>query len=290
MSIEEINPGVHFHKSLEFLRLSNYDAALESINLAIASNNSKMFYMFQKVKILFVAQMFTQCSDYITQNLKTLYKDSPVYIFSQILYYYTTASTCLISELEDLLLANNIPTILAKEYPTFITIPHVDLLKKILSSKDANDDITCIDYCDLFLNKDTTNVTVYLIKARCHCLLGEEHLTIATYEKAINLALDLPSIYNELGAAMLTFENYPRAISCFEHALELDPSNNLFTAQLAESFFLWKKYDSALINFKKVLIQNPRCSETLLRIANIYEQMNKFKKAKRYYKKVLNYG
>lgn len=290
MSIEEINPSVHFHESLESLRLSNYDAALESINLAIRSNHSKIFYMFQKIKILFVAQMFTQCTDYITYHLKTLYKESPLSIFSQILSYYKTASTCSICELEDLLLANNIPIILAKQYPAFIANPNLDLLARILLSKNAKDYVTCIDYCDLFLNKDTSNTTVYLTKARCHHLLGEEDSAIVTYEKVIDLIPNTSSLFNEIGNAMLDFKNYPRAIACFEQAVKFDPFNISFTSQLAESFYLWKKYDSALVNFKKVLSQNPHCSETLLRIADIYEQMNRSKKAKKYYKKVLNYG
>ena len=290
MSIEEINSDTHFRKSLEFLRLSNYELALESIDLAITSSRSKDFYMFQKVKILFVAQMFAQCSAYITQNLSILYKQSPLYIFSQLLYYYQTSSGCLTSDLEDLLLTNSIPTILAKEYPVLISNPGTDLVEKILLSKEAQDYITCIDYCDLFLNKDTSNITVYLIKAKCHCLLGEHELGIPTYEKAIDLEPNVPAIYSELGNIMLEIENYPRAISYFQRALEVDPLNPNFSNQLAESFYLWKKYDSALINFKKSLTKNPGCPETLLRIANIYDQTNKPKKAKKYYKRVLNCG
>lgn len=290
MSIKEIHSDAHFHKSLEFLRLSNYQLALESIDLAITSSHSKDFYMFQKVKILFVAQMFAQCSDYITRNLTTLYKQSSLYIFSHLLYYHQASSGCLTPDLEDLLRTNSIPSILAKEYPLFLSNPDTELIEKILISKEAQDYTACIDYCNLFLNKDTSNITVYLIKAKCHCLLGAYDLGILTYEKAIDLEPKAPSIYNEIGTIMLEIENFSRAIFYFQKAHDLDPSSLYFSTQLAEGFYLWKKYDSALLNFKKVLTKNPRCSETLLRIADIYDQTNKPKKAKKYYKKVLNCG
>ena len=286
MPIEEINSDVHFHKSLEFLRLSHYQSALESIDLAIANNCSNNFYRFQKIKILFVAQMFSQCADYINQNLKVLYTGSSLHIFSQVLYYYHASSGCSLASLEDLLLTHGIPCILASEYSVFIKEPHIDLRENILSAQGSDDYITCIDYCDLYLNKDSSNVEVYLIKAKCHCLLGEHDLAVCAYEQAIDLAPNTPTLYNELGTAMLTFENYPRAICCFEKALELDPSNTEFTNQLAEAFYRWKNYDRALLHFKKVLAQNPKCTETLLRIANIYEYINKPRKAKKYYKKI----
>lgn len=287
MSIVEINPDTHFHKALEFLRLSNYQSALESINLAIICSLSKDFYMFQKVKILFVAQMFPQCSDYIAEHLKTLYQNSPLYIFSQILYYYQCSSNCSTLVLEDLLATNNIPSVLAHEFPFFINHPDINLLEKIISTKESNDYSTCIDYCDLLLNNDPSDLTVQLIKAKCHTLLGDYDLGISTYNHAITLSPNTPSIYSELGTVFLSLKEYPRAISYFEKALDLAPSNISLVNQLAESFYLWKKYDSALIYFKKILSVNPHCHETLLRIAATYEYTNRPKKAKKYYKKVL---
>ncbi len=287
MSIKQINSDVHFCQSLEYLRLSNYQAAIESIDLAIAKDNDKDFYMFQKIKILFVAQMFSQCSDYISDNLLMLYQRSPLHIFAQVLYYYQTSSHCSVSIIEDVLLINSIPSILAHEYSFFINNPDIDLAENILQAKESDEYITCLDYCDLLLRKDRCNLTALLTKAQCHCLLGENDLGISTYDQAITVHPDVSSTYAQLGTVMLEQKNYSTAIHYLEHALDLDPSSNLVTAELAEAYYLWKKYDSALITFKKVLSYNP-CSHTaLLRVANIYEQINKPRRAKKYYKKVL---
>lgn len=286
--MEEISSTIHFKKSLEFLRLSNYQSAIESIGAAINNSTDKNFYMFQKIKILFVGQLFSECSDYIELNLIDLYKQSSLYIFSQVLYYYQTTSGCSTSDLEYLLLTNNIPSILANEYQIFINNPTLNLLEKIIFAEEANDYSLCVNYCDLLLKKDPTNITTCLIKAKCHCLLKDYDLGISTYKKAISLEPNVPSIYNELGNVMLGLNYYPEAISCFQDALDLDPSNSYFRTQLAEGFYLWKKYDSALINFKKVLAKKPGCPEVLLRIASTYEEIHKPRKAKRYYKKVIN--
>ena len=288
MPIKELNSDAHFHNSLEFLRLSNYNLAMESIDLAINNDHYKSFYMFQKIKILFVAQMFTQCSEYIGANLKNLYENSSLYIFSQILHYYQRSSDCPVTDIEDLLLKNSIPSILANKFRTFIDNPYFDLLDNIIHSKEAHDYVTCIDYCDLLLNIDSKNLTSHLIKAKCHCLLGEYDLGISAYKQAIILEPNTVSIYDELGVIMLDLTNYPEAISCFQNALKLDSSNKYLVDQLAESFYLWKKYDSALKYFKKSLSLDPNCNETLLRIASTYEEINKPKKAKKYYKKVLD--
>lgn len=287
MDIEMVSSDIYFRRSLASLSLSNYKSATESIDLAIENTSNKNYYMFQKIKILFVAKNFDQCANYILKNFKALYFHSSLHVFSKILYYYQVSSGSFDSSLEVLLIKNDIPAILAQEYTSFIDNQDINLLEKIVYYKEAEDCLTCIDYCNLLLKEDRFNMTVHLIKARCYCLLGEKDLGIEAYEAAINLDSSAHSIYNELGTAMISYKQYPKAISCFQKALDLDSSNIEYRSQLAEGYYLWKKYDSALINFKKVLKKKPQCIETLLRTANTYEQIHKPKKAKKYYKRVL---
>lgn len=286
MCINEIHSDINFHKSLEFLHLSNYQSAMESIDLAITSNNYTSFYMFQKIKILFVAQKLSECSNYIIENLKYFYDHSSLSIFSKTLYYYQSCLGCSITSIEDLLLVHNIPAILAQEFPSFMDDTNIDLLKKITYTKECGEYLACIDYCDLVLSKDSSNLTAQLIKARCYCLLGDHYLGIYTYKQILNLKPNVSSIYAELGTVLFDLKYYPRSISYFKKALKLDPSNAYLLTQLAEGFYCWKEYDSALTYFKKALSINPDCNETLLRIATIYEQINKRRKAKKYYKKI----
>lgn len=287
MILRESNPDLYFQASLIYLRLSYYQLAIESIDLAILNSGDNNFYVFQKIKILFVAKMFTECTNYIEDNIITLYTNSSLYIFSQILHYYQTSSGGSISSLKNLLIINHIPSVLADELNAFINTPNINLLENIINAQETGDYTRCIDYCVLLLGKDASNITVYLIKARCYCLLDQHDLGIATYREAITLQPNVASIYSELGNVMLDLKYYSKAIHYFQRALDLDAASPKLLVQLGEGYFLWKKYDSALIHFKKALVKTPGCNETLLDIANTYDQMNQPKKARKYYTKVL---
>lgn len=284
----DTNSVTYFNKSLESLNLLNFEAAINFIDLAITNAVKKDFYMLQKTKILFVANLLLKCSDYILENILYFYQHSPLHIFSQILYYYQTSSGCSTLSLQELLTQNNIPSILANEYSSFIDNPNVDLLEKAIYAKENNSYLTCIHYCDLLLKQDPSNISIYLMKAKCQHLLGEHNIAIDTYKEILSLQPNLVPIYHDLGIIMMELKRYPEAISCFQQATVLDPSKVDYITQLAEAFYQWRKYDSALTNFKKALAKKPSCSEILLRIADTYNQTNKPKKAKKYYKKVLN--
>lgn len=277
--------NIYFKKSLISLQISNYNSAINYIDKAIATSKNKSFYRFQKIKILYVAKMYDECAKYIESQLMDLYKNSSLHIFCQIIRYFKESTNCSTSDLENLLKKNNIPLVLASDFKLFIKKANLNLFQHVLYLNESNDYSKCIGYCDLVLDKDHFNITCYLIKARCYCLLDCYDLAISTYEKVLILESDTASIYNEFATVLMNLKQYPKAIAVFESALKLEPSNSHLINQLAECYYLWKKYDSALIYFKKSLRKNPRCTETLLRIASLYEETNSPKKAKRYYKK-----
>jgi len=280
-----INENMYFKNSLKFLQASNYNTAIKYIDKAINTSENKSFYKFQKIKILYVAKMYDECSNYIESQLTDLYKNSSLHIFCQIVHYFKESTNCSANDLEILLNKNGIPFVLASDFNLFIKKANLNLLQQVVYLKENNDYSRCIGYCDLVLDKDHFNITCYLIKARCYYLLEYYDLAISTYEKVLIIEPDTSSIYNEFATILMDLKQYPKAITALESALELEPSDYYLINQLAECYYLWKKYDSALIYFKKNLRKNPNCTETLLRIANLYEETNKPKKAKKYYKK-----
>ena len=283
MILREIDSDTYFQESLASLRLSKYDEAVKSIDLAILNSSNKNFYMFQKAKILFVARMFAKCSHYIEDNLISFYDNSSRYIFSQILYYYQAATDCPISHLSHLLVTHDIPSILAHIYKEFINNPKINLLEIIIYSQEAGDYPSCIDYCELLLSKDPSNTTAHLIMARCYCLLGQYDAGITTYRNIIRLHPDVPSIYIELGKVMAGLKHYREATHYFEKALDIDPSNPELMTQLGDGYLLRRKYDRALASFKQALSKKPDCPETLLRIASTYDRTDRPRRAKKYY-------
>lgn len=277
----------YFYRSLESLRILHFEEAIDFIDLAIAHSPKKEFYMFQKAKILFVANLLPQCALYIEKNISLFYNYCPLYIFSQILYYYQQSSTDSTTALYHLLTEKGIPSILADEYLAILNKEEIDYFKKATNAMERSDYAICINYCNLIFKEGNPPVSAYLLKGKCHQILGEYDLAIMVYEKALILDPSLDSIYHTLGVMMMEGKQYPKAILYFQSAIHLEPKNRVYLSLLAEAFFKWKKYDSALACFKRVIIQDPRCVEALLRIADVYTIVNLPRKAKRYYKKVL---
>lgn len=287
MNLLENNLNNYFNMSLESLHLFDFEGAIHLIDLAITHATKKEFYMFQKVKILFVACLYPKCSYYIEENLTYFYKYCSLNIFSQILYYYQQSCGGSADSLNQLLIQKSIPSILAHKYVAIINKEDVNFLEEATHAMDQNDYATCINYCNLLLKQNAPPISVYLMKAKSHQILGQYDLAIKTYKKALILQANLASIYYNLSLIMIALKQYAKAISYSQQALRIEPSNVVYRSLLAEGFYKWRKYDSALIYFKKVIGQNPNCTEAYLRIADIYNITQKPKKARRYYKKIL---
>lgn len=287
MELFETKLNNYFNLSLEALHSSDFEGALDLIELAITHAIKKEFYMFQKIKILFTACLYPKCSYYIEENLIYFYKFCSLNIFSQILYYYQQSCEGCTASLEQLLIQKKIPAILAHKYIAIFNNEDIDLLGKANDSMEKSDYATCLDCCDLLLKQNISSISIYLMKAKSHQILDQNDLAVKTYKKALTLEPNLASAYHNLAVIMISRSQYAKAISYSQQALRIEPSNFMYRSLLAEGFYKWKKYDSALIYFKKVIIQNPNCTEAYLRIADIYNITRKPKKAKRYYKKVL---
>lgn len=253
MNQPEINLNNYFNMSMESLRLLNFKEAISFIDLAITDTSNKEFYMFQKVKILFITGSLFKCSRYIEKNLVYFYENCSLHIFSQILHYYKQASKKSTDSLYNLLNKKNIPFTLADHYISFFCQEDIELLEKARDAIDQCDYLRCISYCSLMVKQGSQLDTAYYLKGKSYHML----------------------------------KKHTKAIACFQNALQIEPSNTIYRNLLAEAFYKWRKYDSALINFKKVISQDPLYTEAYLRIADIYHLSNNPRKAKQYYKKVL---
>ena len=287
MNQSQSNSNNFFCRSLQSLRLLQFEEAISFIDLAIDDGPKKEFYMFQKAKILFVANFFPQCALYIEENLIALYNHCSLYIFSQVLYYYQQSSKGSTISLYHLLIEKGIPFVLADEYISIYNKAAVDYFKKATTALEQCDYNICINYCNLITKEDNSSHSAYLLKGKCHHMLGEDDLAAEAYEQALVLNPYEASIYHSLGTIMIESKQYPKAIFYLQHATSLEPSNLIYHHLLAEAFFKWKKYDSALFHFKKVIDQDPGYIKALLGIADIYTMTNSPRNAKKYYTKVL---
>lgn len=278
---------VYFDKSLKALHNSNYNDAIYFINLAIDIAPKKEFYMFQKVKIFFVSELYDDCAEYIEANILFFYKNCSLYIFSQILSYYHLSTECSVSTISQMLSQNNIPTVIAVEFESIMDKNEIDFLEKASFSKENGDYNKCIHYCNLLVHENNDSPMVYKLKARCHYLLGHYEASISTYKKAITLKPNDDEIYHDLGIIMMELQRYPDAISYFLKSTNICPHNIEYKSSLGNAFYKWKKYDSALKCFKQIIAKDSRNIDSFLNIAEIYAQINQPKKAKKYYRRAI---
>jgi len=287
MNLLENNSNNLFNMSLKSLDLCNFVEAINLIDLAITYAAKKEFYMYQKVKILYVACLYSKCSYYIEENLTCFYKYCSLNIFSQVLHYYQQSCQASTDSLKQLLIQKDIPSVLADKYVAILNKKDVGFLEKATDAMDQSDYATCIDYCNLLLKQNAPPIPAYLMKAKSHQILEQYNLAIKAYKKALILQPNLASIYYNLALIMMALKQYAKAISYSQQALRIEPFNLVYRNLLAEGFYKWRKYDSALLYFKKVIGLNPNCREAYLRIADIYHLTQKPKKARKYYKKLL---
>ena len=278
---------VYFDKSLQSLHKSNYKDAIYFIDLAIDMAPKKEFYMFQKVKIFFVSELYYDCAKYIENNILFFYKNCSLYIFSHIISYYHLSTESSIPTISKMLSQNNIPAVLALEYESIMNKREIDFLEKANFSRKNGEYHRCIQYCDLLLHLNNDDGIAYKMKAKCHYLLGNYETSILIYKKAIILTPDDDEIYHALGIIMMDLQRYADAISYFLKATTMSARNIEYKYSLGNAFYKWKKYDSALKCFKQIIAKDPRNIDSFLNIAEIYAQINQPKKAKKYYRRAI---
>lgn len=170
--------------------------------------------------------------------------------------------------------------------------PYVEIRDSVPArSEEGQDSLKLIDEylktaqyrCALAL-LDSMNLTDTLLekKAICHVNLYEYPQAIAILYKLsrentgnIPVRLRLASIYEAV-------QKYSLALACYEELMELDPANDYYKIQKANSLYACEKINQALEQYKALC---DSCDNVYLlkRLAMCYEKLNNDKSARYYY-------
>jgi len=96
--------------------------------------------------------------------------------------------------------------------------------------------------------------------------------------------------YLSQGISLMTEQNYTKAKSAFETAVEIDPRAFDTYIHLGNACANLGQYDEAMDSFKKALLVNPKSAEALYSIANIHLLKDEKLKAVEYYNKAEEAG
>jgi len=112
---------------------------------------------------------------------------------------------------------------------------------------------------------------------------GNYKKAAAHFKKAVELA-DSPQLHNYLGTVLRTQGYYPRAISEYMRALELEPNFAPAQMNLGITLYYMNKFNESIAKEKKAIALNPNYPDAYFFLARSYEATNNPKRAIKNYK------
>ncbi|MDJ0715109.1 MAG: tetratricopeptide repeat protein [Prochloraceae cyanobacterium] len=124
---------------------------------------------------------------------------------------------------------------------------------------------------------------------------GRAWIQLQEYDKAIsdlNFALEIdsknPQLYYVRGLAYVGIENYIKAISDLSQAIKLEPKNINACRKRGQIYALLQYYELALLDFEVALELNPTCSLCYYDRSLVYYSIGQYKRAKEDFQQVIH--
>lgn len=110
-------------------------------------------------------------------------------------------------------------------------------------------------------------------------------------EKSVENGLiqSAPEINYKSGIESFKQNNYSSALGYFEKAVEAEPNNLDYLAELAVTHYKLKNYDEAIKSYEKIIGLNPDSVSCYNRIGNIYWIKKDFERAEFYFRRAIEF-
>jgi superfamily I DNA and/or RNA helicase/tetratricopeptide (TPR) repeat protein len=103
---------------------------------------------------------------------------------------------------------------------------------------------------------------------------GQYHLALSNYNKAMDLNPSNPEIYHNAGMICIELEQFELAIECLEKGVKLDKMNDNSFYLLGFSFEITGNTEKAMENYKRAVDINPGNASASLAIENLNQIIN----------------
>ena len=100
-------------------------------------------------------------------------------------------------------------------------------------------------YYDDLLSHDPHNVTAHLGRGRCLVDLGDYGSAMSDFTRAEDIAPDSPEPLVEMGNLFFARKEYKRAITYYNHAIDLDSSHAMAFSRRGISYYHRRQYAEA---------------------------------------------
>ena len=102
-----------------------------------------------------------------------------------------------------------------------------------------------------------------------------------------NLNQNTPEINYRSGRESFKQNNYSSALNYYQKAVESEPDNIDYLAELAITHYKLKNYNEAIKSYEKIIELNPSNISCYNRIGNVYWIKNDFQQAELYFRKAI---
>lgn len=279
-----ILPENYFQDSLNHLEHNEPEECIGAIDIAISLSPQKAFYIYQKIKMLYVLKLYDPCASMIVSNIRLLYTYCSLFTFSEVLCYYANASKCSETDLSSILLSNNIPRSLANEYIFILKNPRYDFTGKAFEAKANNEYAICCEYCELALKQEDNDLSLLLLKANCHTTLGQTMEAIRTYKTILSLDSKHEESLNSLTELFMKENLFEEAFPHAEELTQLFSDNMAYLERKGILLLNLRKYNDAIPVFEQLIQLIPNHKEAHLKLASIYKHLKQPKLTKHYLK------
>ena len=117
---------------------------------------------------------------------------------------------------------------------------------------------------------------------------GKHAEAVFALERLVESFPDYSLAYNDLGVLYFEQGKADKALTAYEKAVSLNPGNMTFQKNLADFYYVvMKEYCRAISIYEKIISVKPDEVDSLLILANILTESQKFDKALFYYRKIL---
>lgn len=138
------------------------------------------------------------------------------------------------------------------------------------------------------LDEDPQNFKAYTNLASAYRTLGELGRAEEVYKEAAERNPESGQIYSNLGDLYLQMKDYARAENAFRDALVRAPREASYHLQLIDLYqYEYSDVEGALALAEDAVVKTENSTETLFRVAQLYEEVGKLREAINFYEAVL---
>ena len=282
--LTQYSPQSYFKDALMFFKQQRFSDAFQCIDAAIVFSHNSPFYIFQKIRLLYEANAFKECSQFIISQLEYLYKNGSLYILCRTLDYLQNINHYDLDYFIKLLKYYNVPYCLAWSYCDFLTTkdkPFLTLARKAMAQDDFS---LCLCYCGLYLKLHPTTADLCYMQAYCYHMLGNLLTAKKYYLEYADLCLDHSNTYMNIAFVCSQMGDYDTAIHYYQKASDIEPNNIYCLLYLGECYYTSRKLDAAIATYEKVLKVDPTNLQAYFNLVHIYKKSCKTRLTKRYIK------